>query len=285
MRHLRVGIVGTESSHVDLVIEHLNVRRARPGCRVVALAGGEESRNDELARLGGIDTVVGTADDLLGVADVLIVTTRHPGLHRQQATPFLAEGRPVLVDKPLAGSVADAEAILATARAHGALVTSYSTLRHLPETARLVAGLPALGPLRFVVATGPADEHSPYGGIFYYGIHPVDIALLLAAGEPGEVSVHRVAESILAETEVGDVHVTVNLVRPGPDKPVPFHAMAVGREGLSARELPATGNYVAHGLDAFLDMVTEGAPRLSDAQLLRPVAFLEAVQDGLPGPR
>jgi len=180
--------------------------------------------------------------------------------------------------------VADAEAILRTAREHGALVTSYSTLRHLPEMTQLVGGLPALGPLRFIVATGPADEHSPYGGVFYYGIHPVDIALMLAPGELGGVSVHRVAESICAQTDVGDVHITVNLVAPGASKPVPFHALAVGREGLIASELPATGNYVAHGLNAFFDMVTEGAPRLSDAQLLRPVTFLEAVQSALDAP-
>lgn len=278
---LRIGVVGTESSHVDHIIDYLNVKQARPGCRVVALAGGKEDRNSELARAGGIETVVESAEDLLKVADALIVTTRDGGAHLAQATPFLAEGRPVLVDKPLACSVADAEAIFAIARANGALVTSYSTLRHLPATTELVAELPSLGPLRSVVATGPADVNSPYGGIFYYGVHPVDIALLLAPGEVAEVEAGCVAESVVAHARAGDVDVTTNMLLPGPGGPVPFHALAVGQSGVAARELRLVGNYVAYGLSAFLDMVAGKLAPLPEAEVLRPIAFLEAVQNAL----
>jgi predicted dehydrogenase len=281
VQDLRIGIIGTESSHVDHIIDYLNVKQARPGCRVVALAGGDDARNSDLARLGRISQVVGTSEDLLSLADALLVTTRHGALHQAQATPFLAEGRPVLVDKPLACSMADAQQMIATAETHGALLTSYSTLRHLPETVRLAADIASLGPLRSVVATGPADEDSPYGGIFFYGIHPVDIALLLAPGQLGPVRAYRAAESIVAEADLGDVHVTINLIRPGADGPVPFHALAIGRSGVASGDLPISGNYVAHGLAAFLDMVCTGAPTLSAEDMLRPVAFLEKLQQAL----
>jgi predicted dehydrogenase len=278
---MKIGIIGTESSHVDHIIDFLNVQQARPSCRVVALAGGDEGRNSQLARLGAIDIVTESSEDLLRFADALIVTTRHGGCHRVQAAPFLAEGRPVLIDKPLACSVADAQEIFATATAHSALVTSYSTLRHLPVTKQLVSELPSLGPLRSVVTTGPADENSPYGGIFYYGIHPADIALLLAPGDIGQVRADRVGESIVADAKVGQARVTVNLVQPGPNGPVPFHALAVGQSGVATSELRPAGNYVAHGLNAFLDMATGKTPPLSALDMLRPISFLEAIRDAL----
>lgn len=278
---MRIGIAGTESSHVDHIIDYLNVEQARPGVRVTALAQGAAERTRALLLAGGIGDVVLNTQEMLDVADVLIVTARHGGRHRELAQPFLEAGRPVLVDKPLACSVTDAEAILDAADKYGALVTSYSAVRYVPATDALAARADELGPLRSVIATGPADEASEYGGIFFYGIHPVDVALRLAPGPLGKVRVDRVGESIVASATAGDARVTVNLIKPGPEETVPFHALAVGRGGIAVRELPVDGNYLAPGIALFLDMVEGTAAPLSRAELLRPIEFLEAVDRAL----
>jgi len=278
---MRIGVAGTESSHVDHIIDYLNVEQARPGVRVTALAQGEAERTRALLLAGGIGDVVLNTEEMLDVADVLIVTARHGGRHRELAQPFLEAGRPVLIDKPLACSVADAEAILDAAGKYGALVTSYSAVRYVPATDALAARAAELGPLRSVTATGSADEASEYGGIFFYGIHPVDVALRLAPGPLGEVRVDRVGESIVASATAGDARVTVNLIKPGPEEPVPFHALAVGRGGIAARELPVDGNYLAPGIALFLDMVEGTAAPLSRAELLRPIEFLEGIDRAL----
>lgn len=274
---MRVGIVGTESSHVDHIIDYLNVDKARPGVQVTALAGGAEERDKDLCRLGGIDLVVPDVTALLDVADALIVTARDGATHRDLALGFLEAGRPVLVDKPFACGVADAEAMLRAAEEHRALVTSYSALRYLPATEALAKELRDIGPARSVVATGPADEASEYGGIFFYGIHPVDVALRLVPGPVGQVRTDRVGESVVASATVGDARVTVNLIKPGMSGPVPFHVLAVGRGGIVDSELRTDGNYVAWGLAAFLDMIEGTVPPLPGDELLRPVTFLEAV--------
>jgi predicted dehydrogenase len=279
---MRIGIVGTENSHVDHMIEHLNGVQARRDVRIVALAGGETERNRALAEKGGITTLVEHVADLLPLADVLIITDRDGSLHREHAMPYVTAGRPVLIDKPLACSVSDAQAIVNAARKHDALVTSYSTLRYVADTTELVTCLPSLGPLRSVVTSGPADPDSEYGGIFFYGIHPVDVALRMAPGPLGTVRVDRVGESIVASTTVADTRVTVNLVRPvDHDSFIPFHALGVGRSGLAAREIRTVGNYVAPGLDVFLDMIATGTPPIPYDDLLRPIEFLEAVQAAL----
>lgn len=278
---MRVGIVGTESSHVDHIIDYLNAAAARPGIRVTALAGAADERAEELCRAGGIDQVVPDVPALLDVADVLIVTARHGGTHRELALPFLEAGQPVLVDKPFACTVTDAEAMLDAADKHAALVTSFSAVRYLPQTDALAAELAAIGPARSVIATGPADETSQYGGIFFYGIHPVDVALRLAPGPLRDIRTDRVGESVVASALADDARVTVNLVKPTPDGPVPFHALVVGRRGIAGRELPTDGNYVSHGLAAFFDIVDGTRPPLSRDELLRPVEFLQAIDRSL----
>jgi predicted dehydrogenase len=278
---VRVGIIGTESSHVDHIVDYLNVTQARPGIRVTALAGGDEDRARQLCQAGGIDLVVPDVPALLDVADVLIVTARHGGSHRGLAMPFIEKGRPVLVDKPFACRVADAAAMLDAAEQHQALVTSFSALRYLPATDALADQLAGMLPVRSVIATGPADPASEYGGIFFYGIHPVDVALRLAPGPLGPVRVDRAGESIVASAMAGDARVTINLIKPGPDGTVPFHALAVARGGIAGGELPVGGNYVAYGLAAFLDMIEGTVPPLTRDELLRPIAFLEAVDDAL----
>jgi hypothetical protein len=60
-----------------------------------------------------------------------------PDDHLQLSRPFLSEGFPVLIDKPLADTVEDAVEIIRLARSHGALLMSISAVRYAPEVATL----------------------------------------------------------------------------------------------------------------------------------------------------
>jgi predicted dehydrogenase len=278
---MRIGIIGTENTHVDQIVEYLNVRESAGETRVVALSGGAGERNEQLRSCGKIERIVESPGELLGLVDAVIITDRHGGLHREHALPFLAEGIPVWVDKPLACGLADAQAIVAAAREHDAVLTSYSALRWIPDTDALAARAATLGTPQVVVTTGPADPASPYGGIWFYGIHPVDVALRLAAGEIGEVRVERSADTIVASAEVGQIRVVVNLVEPGPEGHVPFHGMVVGRVALAASTLTLSERYVAPGIETFLRIAQTRRLPIDYADLLRPIEFLDAVAGAL----
>lgn len=274
---MHIGIIGTENTHVDHIVDHLNVRRLGGEARIVALSGGASERNEKLRAKGGIDRLVEQPEDLLGLVDAVIITDRHGGLHREHAVPFLAEGLPVFVDKPLACSEADARAIVALAREHDAPLTSSSAVRWVPDTDALVEQASSLGALQTVITTGPADPDSPYGGLYFYGIHPVDVALRLVPGAIGDVRVEQIADTVIATAEVGGVRVVVQLVLPGPDSRVPFHGMVVGRHGLAARELTLGPSYVEPGLRAFLTMAETRRPPIAYDDLVRPMQFLDAI--------
>ena len=275
---ISIGIIGTENTHVDHIIQYLNVERNHPGVRVVALAGGTTERNRALAEIGGIEIIVNDVSDLVGQADAFFVGHRDGALHADHAVPLLQTGHPVMVEKPLACGVADARKIIDAALAGNAPLTSYSPLRFLPEADALENALGTIGPLRSLSVGGPADPTSEYGGIFFYGIHPVDIALRLAHGAIGDVRLERAAESLVASVVVGDAVVTFTFVLPQNGRRIPFHALAVGSQGVhTVPEFDLAGNYVAPGLEAFLGMVESGSIPIPYKELLRPIELLSAI--------
>ncbi|MFF2010029.1 Gfo/Idh/MocA family protein [Streptomyces sp. NPDC058195] len=277
---MRIGIVGTDNSHVDQIVRHLNSDAAGGDARVVALSGGRGPRNDALAATGDIARVVEAPADLLGLVDAVVVADRDGARHRDQAMPFLTAGLPVFVDKPLARTSEDARALIDAARAHDAPLTSSSALRWLPGTEELAAraGTPEL-----VVVSGPADPDGDHGGIFFYGIHAVDIALRLAPGALSAVRTDLTGSTAVASFTAGPTRVVVNLVRPGSTEQIPFHAMVFTREGMAGRTLVPGADYCVPGLEAFLTMVRTGRPPIGYADLLRPVEVLEAVDAALRG--
>lgn len=267
---MRIGIIGTENSHVDNIIDHLNAGRHRDA-RVVAISGGRTKRNESLQAKGDIERIVELPEDLLGLVDAVVVADRHGGLHRAHAVTFLREGLPVFIDKPLACSTEDAEAIVGEARKHNAPLTSFSALRWIPDTEALAAqGAPHL-----VTTEGPVDPASPHGGIFFYGIHPVDVALRLTPGPIHSVGVTRLVDSIVVNAEVGASEVVIKMVLPGRE--VPFFGSVVTSSGTAERRLVLDQDYFVPGLEAFLDMATTGKPPIDYEDLLRPVRLLNAV--------
>ncbi|HWD77247.1 MAG TPA: Gfo/Idh/MocA family oxidoreductase [Kribbella sp.] len=270
---MRIALVGTENSHADEIVRHLNVERIAGATRVVALVGAEDERNRKLAAAGAVPRVVPSSQELLGEVDALIVTNRDGALHREYAVPFLEAGVPVWVDKPLAASTADARAILDAAKRGGAPVTSYSAVRWVADADALEAA--RVEDLQAITVTGPADPDSEYSGIFFYGIHAADLAQRLAPGEPGPVEVERVGSTVVVRYRCNGVLVTLQLVKPADHGRVPFHAELVGRTELVSSDVRLDSEYVVPGLKVFLNMLETGERPLDDATMLAPITVLE----------
>lgn len=283
METKNVAIVGIENTHATDIVRYLNEERAADlPVRISALVAGEVERTRELAELGAITRIVADPAELLGAVDAVIVTTRDGRLHRAQAVPFLEAGTPVWVDKPLATTVADAEAILAAAARGGTAVTSSSALRWLLDTAAVADDLRTLGPLQALTVSGPADAASPHGGLFFYGIHHADLAQHLLPGQAEGLEVEQTEGRVVARFRVGDVPVVLDFVRPEGDAAVPFHVTAVGAGGAVERDIEVGPGYVRPGVDAFARMLLRGETPVPAAQLREPIAVLEQITRTLP---
>src|SRR5699024_2696502 len=274
----RIGFIGTENSHTDHFIRFLNAESRHPGFTASALAGGRNPRNQDLAAADDLE-IVEAPEDLIGRVDAAIISTRDGARHREQAEPLLRAGLPVLVDKPLATSVADAQAIIAASQETGSVLLSCSALRFRPQFAEASDG--RTSSLRQLSVIGPAEPDSRYSGLYFYGIHHVEAALEILgnpAVEPGalEVTVTRNGDTTVAHTVIAGVAVTFTFVVPGQGTRVPFYAVATRTDSVTARELVLGRDYNAPSVARFVDAIPAGRSAMTAAELPRPVVGLRA---------
>jgi NAD(P)-dependent dehydrogenase (short-subunit alcohol dehydrogenase family) len=131
------------------------------------------------------------ARDLIGQVDAVLLARDDAERHVEMAVPLLRSGLPVYVDKPVALSQADLEALYAATQYEGQLF-SCSALRYSPSIRLDEASRARIGDVRHVEGVAPKFWRT-------YAVHLVDplLASLGLYGAPCEVRASR-----------GDAHVT-----------------------------------------------------------------------------
>lgn len=277
---IRLGIVGSDNSHALAFGELCNVLADDDplrihDARVVAICGDEPARTREVAEKARIPRIVERPEEMIGEVDAALVVHRHGAKHLAGARPFLEKGLPVFVDKPLATDVESARETIALARRCGAPLTSFTTLRWSPVFRDFVASLDGCGRVVAGLSTGPGDPDSPYAGLFFYGVHAVE--LMLGAFGPGvrRVRASQLGKQCLATVEYDDKLVALQLVHGAKSI---WHLVAFGDEVHRTVDVDAHACYY-YGLRAVLDMVESGRAPLSDDELLEPVRVLAALEE------
>lgn len=156
---LRVGLVGAGwimDYHARAVIEH-------PGAELVAASSWREPSLAKLAERHGIPRTTTRWRDLAAdpAVDAAVIGTPN-GLHAAQAIAFLEAGKHVLVEKPMARDLAEADAMLrAAARSGARLMVAHCWRFHTDVLA--LRDRVAAGELGEVVKTRGYGVHAKWG--------------------------------------------------------------------------------------------------------------------------
>ncbi|MGL4513513.1 MAG: Gfo/Idh/MocA family protein [Lacipirellulaceae bacterium] len=130
---------------------------------------------------------------VLGRVDAAVVATP-TATHRATAVALLEAGVHVLVEKPIAPSLADAEAIVTAARRRGRVLQVGHVERFSPALEAFASGAPeGLGTPRFLDATrtsGYTFRSTDIGVVLDLMIHDIDLALSMVDSEVVRVSAH-----------------------------------------------------------------------------------------------
>src|SRR5215211_9469482 len=114
-----------------------------PGARLIAIGRSDPARAEETAAQFGVPCLVDEAA-LLARGDVDAVCICTPsGLHAQQAIAAARAGKHVLVEKPLALTLADADAMIAACTQAGVRLGVALQRRTEPEFQRVHAAIAA----------------------------------------------------------------------------------------------------------------------------------------------
>jgi Oxidoreductase family, NAD-binding Rossmann fold/WD domain, G-beta repeat len=195
----RIGIIGLDTSHAIAFTKTFNADPPNPalaGMRVmVAYPHGSQDIEGSVSRIPGYTeeiktlgvTVVDSLPALLEQVDYVLLETNDGRPHLEQALAVFKAGKPVFIDKPVAGSLEDAVAIYEAARHYKVPLFSSSSLRFMEDAQAARNG--ACGKVLGCDTFSPCSLEKTHPDLFWYGIHGVEI--LYTVMGPGCQTVNR----------------------------------------------------------------------------------------------
>ena len=174
---LRIAVIGV--GHLGR--HHARILSTLEGVRLTAVVDKLADRAAEIAASTGSKALTDSIG-LFGEVDAVTVAVPTE-LHRDIAMPFLERGISVLVEKPMARSLAEADEMIAAAQASGATLAVGHTERYNPAVA---AVLPLVTSPRFIEVhrMGVFPERSlDIDVVFDLMIHDLDVILSLVRSE------------------------------------------------------------------------------------------------------
>lgn len=277
---MKIGIVGAENTHTAAIARLINVDKAISGFSVEYVWGETDEFAHKAAADGHIPTIVSDPHEMLGNIDAVVVDHRHPRHHLEAAMPFVEAGVPTFVDKPFCYRADRGAAFLKHARERGTPVTSFGVLPEQTAYRRFADALRGRTDVVAGATYGPCDIGSPYGGVFFYGIHHVEMAVNLfgfdVAGVLGKRSgANAVGQLIYADGRI----VTLNFIDPSVRSR--FAMTVATAEELSSAQIEFDQQMYLNGVRTFTQMFKTREEPIPHDRILTPIRILEAMERSL----
>jgi len=196
---LRIAVVGV--GHLGQ--HHARLLASMAGVRLAGIVDTKPGRAEEIAAKYGVTGFPHLRDlplDAIDAATIAVPTVSHLDI----AMPLIAAGIPVMIEKPLASSLADADRLIEAAARSGVVLAAGHTERFNPA---VVAALPYVSNPRFVEVhrLGTFPERSlDIDVVFDLMIHDLD--LLLASVKSAVTSIEAVGVNVLTpRTDIANV--------------------------------------------------------------------------------
>jgi len=248
---------------------------------VAAYPGGSEDipqsielRNSAMEPLkeAGVE-LLDSIDELLKKVDAVLLLSIDGRPHLEQARPVFAAKKPLFIDKPIAGSLADAIVIFRLAEENGVPCFSSSSLRFAKETLGMRTN-PKIGEVIGCDQYSPCSLEPHHPDFFWYGIHGVEpLFTIMGTGCKSVTRVH---------TEGSDVAVGVwEGGRIGT-----FRGIRDSRRGYGSTVFGTKAILPGGGFDGYEPLIVEivkffktGMGPVSAAETLEIFAFMEAADE------
>jgi predicted dehydrogenase len=188
-KQLRAGMIGLDTSHVPAFTRIFNNSKDNADLAGIKITVGYPGGTDIDASKNRIEKftndvrgmgveIVDTIPRLLEQVDVVLIESVDGRIHLDEAVPVIKAGKPLWIDKPVAGSLADAIVIFELAKQRGVPVFSASSLRFNPGL-KAVLQDEKIGPIAGAATWGSCSYSPGTPDMFFYGIHGIEPLFVL----------------------------------------------------------------------------------------------------------
>lgn len=181
---LRLGMIGLDTSHVTAFTGYINDTKNNSGCKVVVgYPGGSpdidsswsrvKKYTEELRTKHGLE-IVDSIEELAQKCDAVLLESVDGRPHLKQAKPVIAAKKPLFIDKPMAGNLADVLEIFRLAKEAGVPCWSSSSLRFSPG----IIGMrndPKVGKVLGCMIHSPCSLNEHHPDLYWYGVHGAEM--------------------------------------------------------------------------------------------------------------
>ncbi|NIA16472.1 MAG: Gfo/Idh/MocA family oxidoreductase [Nitrospiraceae bacterium] len=273
---MKIGIIGAENSHTAAIAKIINIHKKIKGCSVEYVWGETPDFAAKAAEDGQIPNIVKIPRQMLGKVDAVLCDHRHPKFHLKSVWAFVEAGVPTFVDKPFCYRADEGKKFLRMAKKKGAPVTSFSVLNHQASFRRFREKAANLGTILSANSYGPCDLKSKWGGVFFYGIHQVDMVLPVFGYDVKAALVTKNGKNANGQLFYPNgLVVNMAFIKEGSPG---FGIGAVGTEGALSTPIKMDKDAYLTGVRTFVKMFKTGVEPLPYEHMIRPVQVLEALQ-------
>ena len=280
---LRLGMIGLDTSHVIAFTRLINDPEKNYGCRVVVgYSGGSpdvpssanrvDKYTKQLREECGVE-IVESIEELCRKVDGVLLESVDGRPHLKQVKPVIAAKKPVFIDKPMAGNLADVIEIFRLAKENNVPCWSSSSLRFSPGSIGMrnsaetgeVLGCAAFSPCSL-------EEHHP--DLYWYGVHGVEILFTIMG--PGCESVSRIqtkdTEFVAGLWKDGRIGTYRGLRKGKRD----YGALVYGTKGIAQ-----SGRYAGYGhlVDEIIKFFKTGKVPVPPEETIDIFAFMSAADE------
>ena len=182
---LRIGMIGLDTSHVGAFAKLLNDAgdpgHVAGGKVVAAFKGGSPDLESSASRVDGYTKelqekfgvkIYDSIEEMCKNIDAVMLESVDGRPHLEQAKPVIAAGKPLFVDKPMAGTLHDVIEIFRLAKEAKVPCFSASSYRFYKSLTDLLKK--DIGGIRSCISIGPCHLDSHHPDLFWYGVHPTE---------------------------------------------------------------------------------------------------------------
>ena len=266
----KIAILGCENTHANNFLKLIS-QGHYPQIQVVGVYSHEPEAAQKLSDQFGVPVLSDYAQ-LQGQVDGIMVTARHGDNHYKYAKPYMDDGIPMFIDKPITCGLEEAREFMAEAKKRGIRLCGGSTCSGMKETLAL-AQRAREEEVRGGSVVCPFYPDSPHGGFWFYAQHLVEVVTTIFGEDIRQICADRQEGALTLTARYDNFNVVGTYVAKGRY----YSASVYGAESLHTEVLDFNPDCFHHEMDAMQALLDGGQMTKSYESFIRPVAIVETI--------